>query len=149
MNTKRERPPIRKSRLENEVILAVVVLYVVLSGALLTAFVIAGNTLLRPLVNAINRIPIDEQASEATYEVRVVAEAEAMPTLRERLVDELEAAHYPVGVIDQAPHGDEQMELVATLVSTAVDARELEAVVQRLARLPGVAHAAWESSTRD
>ena len=28
----------------------------------LTVFVLAGNTLLRPLVNAINRIPLDEQA---------------------------------------------------------------------------------------
>src|SRR6185312_13917785 len=36
-------------------------------AAALTAFVLAGNTLLRPLVNAINRIPIDEKASEATY----------------------------------------------------------------------------------
>ena len=35
MNTKRERAPIKKSRLENEVILAVVILYVVLSAALL------------------------------------------------------------------------------------------------------------------
>ncbi len=35
MNAKRERFPIKKSRLENEVILAVVVLYVLLSAALL------------------------------------------------------------------------------------------------------------------
>jgi hypothetical protein len=35
MNVKRERPSIKKSRLENEVILAVVVLYVLLSAALL------------------------------------------------------------------------------------------------------------------
>jgi hypothetical protein len=35
MNIKRERPPIQKSRLENEVILAVVILYVLLSAALL------------------------------------------------------------------------------------------------------------------
>src|ERR1700679_1845104 len=33
----------------------------VVEGALLTIFVIAGNTLLRPLVNAINRIPLNEQ----------------------------------------------------------------------------------------
>src|SRR5271156_6798977 len=38
-------------------------------SAALTIFVLAGNTLLRPLVNAINRIPLDAQASEATYEV--------------------------------------------------------------------------------
>ncbi|WP_242111663.1 hypothetical protein [Luteimonas aquatica] len=35
MNRKRERTPIKKSRLENEVILAVVILYVLLSAALL------------------------------------------------------------------------------------------------------------------
>src|ERR1700722_18569582 len=37
----------------------------------LTVFVLAGNTLLRPLVNAINRIPLNEQSSEAQYEVIV------------------------------------------------------------------------------
>ncbi len=35
MNIKRERPNVKKSRLENEVILAVVILYVLLSAALL------------------------------------------------------------------------------------------------------------------
>lgn len=32
----------------------------VAQAALLTLFVLGGNTLLRPLVNAIDRIPIDE-----------------------------------------------------------------------------------------
>lgn len=35
MNIKRERPAIKKSQLENEVILAVVILYVLLSAVLL------------------------------------------------------------------------------------------------------------------
>ncbi|HJR72169.1 MAG TPA: hypothetical protein VJ806_00855 [Luteimonas sp.] len=35
MNIKRQRPAPKKSRLENEVILAVVILYILLSGALL------------------------------------------------------------------------------------------------------------------
>src|SRR3974390_3112815 len=42
----------------------------------LTAFVLAGNTLLRPLVNAINRAPISEQATEATYEVRATSDGD-------------------------------------------------------------------------
>ena len=44
----------------------------------LTAFVLAGNTLLRPLVNAINRSPLDERASEATYEIRLTVDAAAI-----------------------------------------------------------------------
>src|SRR6201990_142738 len=65
-------------------------------SAALTVFVLAGNTLLRPLVNAINRAPIDEQASEATYSVKLLVNEDAAAGLREQLVERLEAAKYPV-----------------------------------------------------
>ncbi|GHH60084.1 MgtC/SapB family protein [[Pseudomonas] boreopolis] len=118
-------------------------------GALLTGLVIAGNTVLRPLVNAINRIPINERATEATYEVRLTTDTEALPHVRERLVEHLEAADYPVGDVELHERGEEQVEVVATLVSTAVDPNEMDAVVDELERHPGVAHATWEISTRD
>ncbi|MEN5366319.1 MgtC/SapB family protein [Stenotrophomonas sp. TWI273] len=118
-------------------------------GALLTVLIIAGNTLLRPLVNAINRIPINEAASEATYEVRLSVDPAATPLARERLVDALEAAQYPVSDVQVIEHADGPVELVAILVSTAVSADELDAVVARLQRQPGVVHANWEVSTRD
>ncbi|WP_411851195.1 MgtC/SapB family protein [Stenotrophomonas sp. LGBM10] len=118
-------------------------------GVLLTVLVIAGNTLLRPLVNAINRIPINEAASEATYEVRLSAEPAATPQVRERLVELLEAAQYPVGDVQVVEHSDAPVDIVAILVSTAVAADELDAVVARLQREPGVLHATWEVSTRD
>jgi putative Mg2+ transporter-C (MgtC) family protein len=47
----------------------------VAQAALLTVFVLGGNTLLRPLVNAIDRIPIDEQSSEASYDVLVTTDS--------------------------------------------------------------------------
>ncbi len=118
-------------------------------GALLTVLIIAGNTLLRPLVNAINRIPINEAASEATYEVRLSVDPAATPLARERLVDALEAAQYPVSDVQVIEHGDGPVELVAILVSPAVSADELDAVIARLQRQPGVVHANWEVSTRD
>src|ERR1700752_1194760 len=65
-------------------------------AAALTVFAIAGNTLLRPVVNAITRIPLNEKASEATYYVKLVVTTEALPVLRDRLVEKLEAANYPV-----------------------------------------------------
>ena len=61
-------------------------------AAALTVFVLAGNTLLRPLVNAINRSPLDERASEATYEFRLTVDAASMDALREHLAEKLEAA---------------------------------------------------------
>jgi putative Mg2+ transporter-C (MgtC) family protein len=115
-------------------------------ATLLTGLAIAGNTLLRPLVNAINRIPLDEQASEATYNVRVAASPERAAEARESLVEALEAAHYPVAEVETSERGDELVDVVATLVATSVVAAELDAVTTRMAKEPGVAHATWESS---
>jgi putative Mg2+ transporter-C (MgtC) family protein len=115
-------------------------------GALLTAFILAGNTLLRPLVNAIDRIPLDEHATEATHEVRVRALSDA-PELREAVTEALENARYPVAGVETEVAGDGSAELVATLASSSVKADELDAVVDRISRLPGVQHATWESST--
>jgi len=61
----------------------------------LTCFVLAGNTLLRPLVNAINRAPIDQGATEAIYEVRLTTSAEYLDENRELLRERLESANYP------------------------------------------------------
>jgi putative Mg2+ transporter-C (MgtC) family protein len=114
-----------------------------------TAFVIAGNTLLRPLVNAINRIPLDEKSSEATYYFKLAVTPTALPDMRDRLVEKLKSAKYPVADIDVVEHGDDLLEIVATLVSTAIDPGELDAVVADLQRQPGVRHATWEASTTD
>jgi putative Mg2+ transporter-C (MgtC) family protein len=118
-------------------------------AAALTAFVLAGNTLLRPLVNAINRSPINEQASEATYFVKLLVDADASARLRDQVVERLEAAQYPVADVEVFARGDDLEEIVATLVSTAVHARELDIVIADLQQKPGVRHATWEASTKD
>src|SRR5271155_3065409 len=66
----------------------------------LTGFVLAGNTLLRPLVNAINRAPIDQGGTEAICEVRLTTSADRLDDARELLRDELEAASYPLQDIE-------------------------------------------------
>lgn len=114
----------------------------------LTVFVLAGNTLLRPLVNAINRRPLHVETSEVNYDVTLTCDVEAIAGLREALVETLENAHYPVDHVEVIERGD-AVELVARLTSTAVDAEELDAVVAALSRRDGVRHATWESRTRD
>lgn len=115
----------------------------------LTAFVLAGNTLLRPLVNAINRSPLDERASEATYEIRLTVDTSSIDSVRDLMVEKLEAAKYPVSDVNVIERAEDVAEIVATLVSTAVDAKELDAVTADLARRPGVRHATWDVSTKD
>ena len=121
----------------------------VAEAALVTVFVIAGNTLLRPLVNAINRIPLNERALEATYEVVVTTNPSMLAEMRDVLTEYLEAAQYPVSDMTTVERGEDKIDIVARLISTAVDGGELDQVVKRLEQLPAVAHATWESSTTD
>jgi putative Mg2+ transporter-C (MgtC) family protein len=118
-------------------------------AALVAGAVLAGNTLLRPLVNAINRIPIDERAAEATYEVRLTTDGENLGPIRDLLTEQLEAANYPVGEVAVEEPAEGEVELVATLISTAVEPAEIDAVVAALERAPGVRHATWTARTFD
>jgi putative Mg2+ transporter-C (MgtC) family protein len=112
-------------------------------AALLTLFVLGGNTLLRPLVKAIDRIPIDEQSSEATYDVLVTTDPHSVASVREALIQKLEAANYPLRDIEVYNRTEDSAEIVATLVSQSIEPEELDAVVASLADLPGVRHATW------
>jgi putative Mg2+ transporter-C (MgtC) family protein len=121
----------------------------VAQAILLTAFILMTNTLLRPLVNAINRLPFDERASEATYEVRLTTAIDAAPKVRELLEEKLDAAKYPISEIEEIGRTEGTIELVAVLVSTSVHSKELDAVTNALATQPGVRHATWSVRTVD
>ena len=112
----------------------------------LTVFVLAGNTLLRPLVNAIDRIPLNEQTSEATYEIVVTTDAKRAAEVRDFLNERLEATSYPVRETKVVYRSNDNVEIAAMLVSLAVEADELEAVVAELSKQPGVSYATWHVS---
>ena len=115
----------------------------------LTCFVLAGNTLLRPLVNAINRAPIDEAGTEAIYEVHLRTSTEHRDDARELLREQLEAANYPVKDIEAEDEKDDEVELVATLLGTTGDPDELDAIMARLKANPIVENAGWNLRTTE
>jgi putative Mg2+ transporter-C (MgtC) family protein len=119
----------------------------VAQSAALTVFVLAGNTLLRPLVNVIDRIPINERSSEANYEVVITTDGESAADIRDALSERLEAAQYPIRETKVVYRSSDNVEIAATLVSLAVDPRDLDAVIAELSELPGVSHATWSVST--
>jgi putative Mg2+ transporter-C (MgtC) family protein len=118
----------------------------VAQSAALTVFVLAGNTLLRPLVNAIDRIPLSEHSSEATYELSVTTDARRAAEVREFMGERLDAASYPVRETKIVYHANDNVEVSAVLVPLSVEASDLDAVVGDLSRLPGVSHATWSVS---
>jgi putative Mg2+ transporter-C (MgtC) family protein len=119
----------------------------VVEAALATVFVLASNTLLRPVVNHINRRPVSEAAAEATYHVYAMCRQADQADVHEKLLALLEAAQYPVRAVQKHPFGTTDTEIEAVLYATSVDAEELDGVVQRIEGLPGVLQAYWNAGT--
>ncbi|HET6306378.1 MAG TPA: MgtC/SapB family protein [Rhodopila sp.] len=113
----------------------------------LSLFVVAGNTLLRPLVNYINRLPIDTSATEARYRVHVVTDHRKVAAARDILDETLERAGYPILEIETLSETETQVELAAILVPSSADPDQLDAVVTQLQASPSVASATWSVST--
>ena len=118
-------------------------------AALATLFVLASNTLLRPVVNRINRRPVNDEASEATYHVLVICQRGVKGDVREQMVEILETASYPVRDVGLHAFSHTDAEIDATLYATSVDADELDRVTEQLEKLPGVLQAFWKSSTEE
>ena len=118
-------------------------------AVLLTILVLTANTLLQPLVHRINRIPLTGHASEANYEISVMTTVEAAALARKQLMAALQAAHYPVGDVELIDRPDGLTEVLATLISTAVEPKELDAVVAKLEAAPEISSATWSSTTED
>jgi len=116
-------------------------------AAAITAFVLAGNTLLRPLVNAINRLPITAGETEALYRVHVICHPADVSEGRDLLFEKLEAAGYPIQSIDTLSEGEEQVELAAVLTLSTADPAVLDAITNDLERSDEVISATWTVST--
>jgi len=116
-------------------------------AALIALCVLAANTLLRPMVEAINRQPMDEASTEATYEVYLSAPPAGMPGLREALEEALDAAHYAIRDSRTAERGEELVELTVTLAAATARPAELDSVVAAIKARPGAHHITWAMRT--
>ncbi len=112
-------------------------------------FVLAGNTLLRPVVNAINRKPIDDANSEVTYSVCVICDRRHQKDIRDQLESLLESANYPVSDFDVHPFVQNEVQIFARLLSTSIDSEDLNRVVDQIMTLSSVSQAYWSPSTID
>lgn len=118
-------------------------------AAVATAFVLASNTLLRPLVNWINRRPIDDHTSEVTYTLCVITPRDEQQEILRSVEELLEKHNYPIGDLDVKPFGEEEVEINATLLTTSVDSAELEHIVAHLTANAAISQVFWNLSTSE
>ena len=112
-------------------------------------FVLAANTLLRPLVNQINRRPVDNTDTEVTYRVTALTQREYQKEVLHWLEEMLEQANYPLSELDIEPFGERDLEISAVLLATSIDGDELDALMVKLGIHPHIKQVFWRASTTD
>ncbi len=120
-----------------------------LEAVLGAVFVLAANTLLRPVVNRINRQPIDTLAVEVTNTVYVIAQRDHQKKAMHLLEGILETANYSTRDLVVHAFGDDAVEIEAVLLATGVDGDELDRITQQLAEQPFINQAFWSPSTTE
>jgi putative Mg2+ transporter-C (MgtC) family protein len=116
-------------------------------AALVTAFVLAGNTLLRPLANFVDRRPISPSSTEAVYRIHVTCRPDLVSEARDLIAEELEQRNYPIQQVETLSETPELIELAATLVPTSANPGELDAVTRHLETHNSIESATWTVST--
>ncbi len=106
-------------------------------------FILAANTLLRPLVDWINRHPITGRGTEAHYSVYATCDRANVADVRDLLEEVLTRLGYPVREIEIKSQSETQVELGADLIPTAAERSELDQAVAELERSPFVRVATW------
>ncbi len=121
----------------------------ILEAVVGTGFVLGANTLLRPIVQAINREPLDSASMEVTNVVYVIAHKDHRKEVLALLEGELHRSKHPTRDLTIHAFGQEEVEIEATLAAASVDGEELDAVVKRIAASSLVTQAFWSPRTSE
>lgn len=121
----------------------------ILEAGLATAFVLAANTLLRPVVSFINKQPLDTVSVEVTNSVYIITPKHAQKHALRQFIQTLEAAGYQTQDIQVHQFGPDEVEIQAVLTASAVDGDEMDRLIAKIADQEFVTQAFWSPSTTD
>jgi putative Mg2+ transporter-C (MgtC) family protein len=119
----------------------------IVEAVIVTALVLAANTLLRPIVDVINRQPIGSAGTEALFRVHLLCAQSDVSEGRDLLFEKLEAENLPIQDIEVATETEESVELAAILVPHSANPEVLDKVVAELEAADIVESATWTVST--
>jgi putative Mg2+ transporter-C (MgtC) family protein len=112
-------------------------------AAMLTVAILAGNTVLRPLANWMNRRPIDHSVTEAEYRVHVFCAHESLSDVRDLMESVLNDAHFPIRRVETLSSNRDTVEIAAVIVPTTVEDEELDSAVATLEASALVQSSTW------
>jgi putative Mg2+ transporter-C (MgtC) family protein len=121
----------------------------ILESGLATLFILAANTLLRPVVTFINRQPLDTISVEVTNSVYIITPKHAQKHALKQFIKTLEGAGYQTQDVEVHQFGSDDVEIKAVLTASAVDGDEMDQLIAKIADQEFVTQAFWSPSTTD
>ena len=121
----------------------------ILEAGLATIFILAANTLLRPIVSIINRQPLDTQSVEVTNSVYIITPKHTQKIVLKQFIEALESAGYQTQDIEVHQFGSDEVEIQAVLTTSAVEGDEMDKLIAQIAAKEYVTQAFWSPSTTD
>jgi putative Mg2+ transporter-C (MgtC) family protein len=121
----------------------------ILEAGLATGFILAANTLLRPVVSFINKQPLDTKAVEVTNSVYIITPKHAQKHALKQFIQMLENAGFQTQDIEVHQFGSDDVKIQAVLMASAVDGDEMDKLITKIADQDFVSQAFWSPSTTD
>ena len=121
----------------------------ILEAGLATLFILAANTLLRPLVRFINKQPLDTDSVEVTNSVYIITPKHAQKIALKQFIKTLEKAGYQAQDVEVHQFGNDEVEIRAVLTDAAVDGDAMDVLIDQIASKDYVNQAFWSPSTTD
>lgn len=109
-------------------------------------FILSANTLLRPLVNYVNRLPVKAASSEVTNRIDIIIPRDQRRDAVQALEDILNANNYPLSEIDIKQFSEEEIKIQATLMATSISNEHMENLISLLNAEPSIQQAFWAQS---
>ena len=114
--------------------------------SLVTAFVLAANTLLRYLVLYLNTRPTNTDDTESNYHLYVVCERAGQAEVLAKLQHLLDSSGYSARTIEKHALGSSDTEIEVLLMTTIARADQLNAITKEMEQLTGVKGSFWHTS---
>ncbi|MBF7682015.1 MgtC/SapB family protein [Acinetobacter sp. B5B] len=112
----------------------------------ITIFILAANTLLRPIVRFMDRRPLDGD-TELVNVIYVVCDRLQSKQVIEQINIVLKQYHYPAKDIEIEPFGEHDVEIETTLLSTSIEQTDMFKILDILNHMPQVHYAYWDKNT--
>lgn len=118
----------------------------IIEAFLATGFILAANTLLRPIGHAIDRWPLDDD-TEVLNVIYIICGRQFSKEVMDKLHELLALYNYPPQDVDVEPFGEEDVEIAAALIATSIDSIHTKEIIQLLNNMPEVRHAYWDKNS--